>query len=140
MLFPSWDSDPSETTDKVTIRIIQKIIALISSLFPAINHVIIRILAFFRTCVFLESDFNDFFSGFDPSPVPFDSRSQKLSHSYASHQSSAGFSFFIFKRSNKQLIFIFINQTIRLDYAWHRNCFRHFPRGTKIMNNACFFS
>jgi len=59
-----------ETTDKVTIRIIQKIIALISSLFPAINHVIIRILAFFRTCVFLESDFNDFFSGFGTVPCP----------------------------------------------------------------------
>jgi len=63
-----------ETTDKVTIRIIQKIIALISSLFPAINHVIIRILAFFRTCVFLEADFNDFFSGFEPSPVPLEDR------------------------------------------------------------------
>ena len=59
-----------ETTDKVTIRIIQKIIALILSLFPAINHVIIRILAFFRTCVFLESDFNDFFSGFGRFSVP----------------------------------------------------------------------
>ena len=66
----SWDRGRFETTDKVTIRIIQKIFALISSLFPAINHVIIRILAFFRTCVFLESDFNDFISGFGRFFVP----------------------------------------------------------------------
>jgi len=67
---PAWDMGRFETTDKVTIGIIQKIITLISSLFPAINHVIIRILAFFRTFVFLESDFNDFFSGFGRFLVP----------------------------------------------------------------------